>query len=371
MQPRYDIVFCASNHTAKAAGNIHAYFRDRSAKFVAFATGSQNAPQGSVAEVYEHGRLVRTHEYRWHFGGKGPLRNVAYYLQFLHARLFLTPSRAKVLVHIPLYCIGHSVFRFLRDDVTAFWVWDFYDRPNKTERLFNALSDWYVARMPTVLFISQAIMDVYAAMVRRRAGAEWILVPLGIRAQENPRRPEPGVFGFIGQLKGNAQGLELVMEALRQDAGLRFEIIGAGHALGAMRAYAAAAGVADRVTFHGSVLEEDRLAAIVARWQLGIAAYTASDFIKYSDPGKLKLYWQLGLAVVTTRENPIYKDITEFGGGEVADADAASVLRAIRRIIEAPEKYRDGVRRFQEKFEYERLYERCFSFMDEQKEPRT
>ena len=90
---------------------------------------------------------------------------------------------------------------------------------------------------------------------------ELVLLPLGVDVKRfhpidrAPPSTSLGV-GFVGRLIRH-KGVDVLLEAVALDGRLRAEIYGAGPEADPLAALAARLGIADRVTFHGHVEEED------------------------------------------------------------------------------------------------------------------
>ncbi len=152
------------------------------------------------------------------------------------------------------------------------------------------------------------------------------------------------------------------MKALQMDASLRMEVIGDG-AIAQLRQAAEEAGVADKVIFLGPIVDNAEVKKIASHWQIALAPYQLGNYIRYADPGKLKLYLQLGIPVITTDANPIHAEIAELKCGEIVDPAPADILRAVHAIQADYAAYEQGIRAIGARYEFERLYDDAFSVL--------
>jgi hypothetical protein len=95
---------------------------------------------------------------------------------------------------------------------------------------------------------------------------------------------------------------------------------------------------------------------------MAAAIYDGSAHITYADPGKIKLYAQIGVPSITTKLNAIWKTVAQTGAGEVID-DERGLAAAVSRIRSAPESYEKGCRDFCQLFEYHKLYDVGLDFL--------
>jgi glycosyltransferase involved in cell wall biosynthesis len=105
--------------------------------------------------------------------------------------------------------------------------------------------------------------NVEAGEILRRKGfrGRLVLLPLGVdveRFEAVGRQPPSGTLrvGFVGRLIPH-KGVDVLLGAVVHDDRMRVEIFGAGPELESLTGSVARLGIADRVTFHGHVEEED------------------------------------------------------------------------------------------------------------------
>ena len=123
--------------------------------------------------------------------------------------------------------------------------------------------------------------------------------------------------------------------AERPDLPIAFELYGRGDSEPALRAQAAAAGLAERVTFHGRIPIE-AVPAAIARADIGLAPTRRDQFTDVSLSTKLFEYAAMGKPVIATGL-PLVEQT--FPAGTVATypaGDAAAMAAAILALVDDP-----------------------------------
>ena len=120
-----------------------------------------------------------------------------------------------------------------------------------------------------------------------------------------------------------------------------------------------------RVAFHGFVTN-DQLLQIVKRWEVAVAPYIPSkdNPTMYTEPGKIKLYIELGLPVIMTKVSYIYKDLIKYNAGTAIDFTYASFAKALHEIQKKYKHYKLGVEEFKKDNQFESYYQTKFKFLE-------
>ena len=275
---------------------------------------------------------------------------------------FLVSADTIVITMHPLFCIGNGFFSRWKRCRYVLWLHDFFPSHAGLYYWYNRLADFYVGRLGAALFVSPAIRDEYARRVPSHGRTHRDVMELAITPTVSARAPDPGLIGFIGNLK-TGQGIERAIDALVIDPSLRLEIIGDGVSLGALRAYVQQAGVADRVRFLGAITDDAAQRVVDARWIAALALYEDDGYVTYADPGKVKLYWQHGVPVVMTRCTHLFPTVASLRAGELVEPTGQSVLTAVRRIAQNPQEYVAGIARVAARYETRTYFDRKLSFL--------
>lgn len=176
----------------------------------------------------------------------------------------------------------------------------------KAERLAAYLERRVLRRADIVVAVSRNLADELVKFASIDPD-KIMVVPNGVRADlaEHPRKPDSArVIGFVGSVV-KWHRLDEIIESVASVANrcgteLRFEIVGDGAELPALRAMVAREGLTELVRFTGRVAPSDAF-EIMTGWDIGIASHQkSSSDTMYHSPLKLYEYTALGLSVLCT-----------------------------------------------------------------------
>lgn len=365
-RPYRSVVFVVAAH-ASTAGSIARYFIDRSESFSLIKSYHFEPPENSsILELrsFLSGREI-FHK-RWKVPGflPWPVKYGLRYLLYAWIAMAYVPRRSWFITHDPSFLIRlKSVWNKVLGHREVFWVWDHFE---DNGRSYQKRIDSEIRLIKHVLFVSEPLLDLYERRVPAGSvKAMRAILPIGVGDALTGGVPTDGLLGYVGNVS-DRRGLGIALEALRLDPSLRLEIIGDGALMANLRAYAEKYGIADRVTFHGRIEDDELLKDVVLRWQIGLAPYESSPYVAYADPGKIKDYLRFGLPVITTNLTPLRDAIrTEHAGEVVAPSSVTELTSAIARIRSDRTSYLPGVERLRRHQHYTELYDQGFAFMRE------
>ncbi len=166
------------------------------------------------------------------------------------------------------------------------------------------------------------------------------------------------------------QGVQLVIQAmpqiLRKIPNFRFEIFGGGEYETKLRALAVQIGVSNSVVFHGYMDDLFALENELAKAAAGIAPYVdnKNNFIRYTDPGKVKAYLSSGIPVIVTKVPLVWRDIERLGCGKACDSSVEDVAQTIIAVLKNEKELRLMRKKAKEscaRYHWERVFERAFA----------
>jgi glycosyltransferase involved in cell wall biosynthesis len=157
---------------------------------------------------------------------------------------------------------------------------------------------------------------------------------------------------YQGSIQEN-RGIEPAIEAVKLLDDVVLVVVGYGHHKPVLEAYVSAEGLSDIVLFYGSIPNED-LIRYSASADIGLANIENSSVSYYTSlPNKLFEYAMADIPVIGSDSPEIGRVVQEERIGEVCDPeDAAAIAIAVRRILENPQRYRPGLARAREKYNW-------------------
>ncbi len=205
----------------------------------------------------------------------------------------------------------------------------------------------------------------------RENNKKQIIVPVGTDIDiPQPKRAERMRFhvAHMGHLT-KKQGVQLVIEAIpeiiKKVPEFHFDIYGAGEYEEALKDLVMRLGVKKYVTFHGYISDHLDLEIQLSKCSLAIAPYedTQDNFIRHTDPGKVKAYLAAGLPVVITKVPDVWKDIEKNKCGKACDADPASIARTLISVLSNAsllDLYGNNAVKYAKKFSWDRIFDQAF-----------
>jgi glycosyltransferase involved in cell wall biosynthesis len=211
--------------------------------------------------------------------------------------------------------------------------------PDRVRRAAAGAAERFCIRRADVL---TCVGELLAELRRAQTGRRAELLPNGVDwerfapARASRRRAGARLL-YVGNVAAWS-GLELAVAALpelaRAHPDVRLCVAGDGlpGALARLRAQAASLGVAERVDFLGRRPPEE-LPELLAGADVGLAASAPVPFRRYAAPLKVMEYMAAGLPVLATEGTEAGASVARAGAGLAVPYDAASVERALARLL--------------------------------------
>ncbi|MBI5613915.1 glycosyltransferase [Candidatus Gottesmanbacteria bacterium] len=201
--------------------------------------------------------------------------------------------------------------------------------------------------------------------------AKQILVPVGTdvdipEVKESERkRFHVAHMGHLTKKQGVQLVIEAIPEVLTKVPEFHFDIFGAGEYEKTLKELSARLNVDSFVTFHGYIEDHHSLEIKLSTCSLGIAPYvdTQDNFIRHTDPGKVKAYLAAGLPIVITKVPDVWKDIEKNKCGKACEANPSSVAKTIIFLLTDElllGLYRKNAVVYARKFSWKRVFTRAF-----------
>lgn len=332
--------------------------------------------------IYEKGKLIKT-EYLYCMKIPQslvfflmPVRSLINFFQIVSTIRSIKSKDKTIDIFFTVNAFIATIGRILKKlnlvKTTIFWVWDYYPIKNtslsvKIMRLIYWQLDKFSTFSDRVIYLHQRLIDVRKNIGLTDKDKQQIVVPIGtgnilpIKAKnlENIK------LGFIGVLK-KSQGLDMLLDSSlilsKHFKNLSIEIIGSGPDENIFKNKVKKSSHI-RYNFYGFVSEE-KIKDILYNCTIGIAPYMPSynTSSKYTDPGKLKLYTEFNLPIITTDVVEISKELAGNGCGEIIKyGDSEALAKAIKKIINNYDTYTKNVISLHGKYYYKEIYKSIFN----------
>lgn len=222
-------------------------------------------------------------------------------------------------------------------------------------------------RVPVCLYTAQNILKRYPLPVRllerralRRAAAIYPcsteaadvarakgftgdveVLPLGVTVRDRPERhfsATPLRVGFVGRLE-RYKGAHIALEAFAlaaRDLPATLEVVGAGTQLAALRARAAALGVAERVTFTGAIEQPAAVKRVLGFDALLIPSLTTPSWKEQF--GRIAVEGlETGTPVIASDSGSL-REVLGDCGVLVPEGDVSAFAAALEAVLRSPER---------------------------------
>lgn len=175
-------------------------------------------------------------------------------------------------------------------------------------------------------------------------------------------------IAYTGHLT-RRQGVQLVIQAmpeiLRKIPKAKFVVIGSGEYLNELKKLTRSLNLEKKIKFTGFLPDDYQVYKILTNSAVAVAPYEDSpdNFVRYTDPGKVKTYLSAGLPVVITKVPHIAFELEESKCGLAIKFDKDEFVEAVRKLLINPEVlavYRKNAREFAKKFEWNKVYGQAF-----------
>src|SRR5579859_3104337 len=206
--------------------------------------------------------------------------------------------------------------------------------------------------------------------INSRYRDKQIVVPVGTEKEVEQvpfNKIKKFSVGHIGHII-KKQGVQLLVEAIpeivKKVPQFRAEIIGGGEYAPEVEALAKKLDVLKYITFHGFIKSHTDAEKLLANCAVGIAPYedTPDNFVRYTDPGKVKAYLAVGLPVIITTVPAIAQEIADRRAGFAISYDKHKLAQAIIDILTDDKKlqvFRKNAAAMGEEYQWDKVFQRA------------
>lgn len=350
------------------SGHFLDHFVENSEKVVAFYILPRTGTKKNFIEVYEKGKLIAKKEL---FSPKNIL--LAYIVQYYQyvkilIRYFSKGEKIYFINFVPLFFIFNSILRLFRKFEIVYWIGDYWPMSGFQINIYKKLMHYYHDHCRYTIYLSDRI--------NRKMNRGKLLdeknkktVMWGIDPKEMSERAKPAkslILCFIGVL-APWQGIDFLLTVVKENKNVNLKLIGTGQPrlVAKFKTFVQKNNINDRVFFPNKFYYGEELKYIVLDCHAGIALYKVDQksVIYYNDSAKIKQYTEFGLPVIITNATGTADFIKRFKAGIIVDSNQISVNSAIQKMREDYLDYLEGVKKFNERFNYKKYYKEAFQFL--------
>lgn len=168
-------------------------------------------------------------------------------------------------------------------------------------------------------------------------------------------------FGFVGHLK-KGMGLEMLIDSFKTISKTvpqaKLLIIGSGPIESSLRTQAQGF----PIKFTGFIGNIHEVYTILSHCSFAVAPYEPDTISQYTDPGKIKVYFSLGLPVVVTNVPQISHEINRENCGLVIEPNQRALTDALTLLLTDNnlfEGLRNNVPKIAEKYSWDNIFDKA------------
>jgi hypothetical protein len=342
-------------------GDIADYFIRNSEEFFLYLYPPSYRNKPSLFQYYKKGVLVNTTNIFIYRGNNKTVIHFFYYFLFLYLLIKYRIHHAFIIFHFPIFLFFNSLVSILTFNKYVFWLWDYFPGSTPLMKIHNKLVDHYNNNLKYVIYLSPSLEKMYTR--KNSPNKLRRTISLGIKNIKVSRKPVKNLLGYVGNLRPG-QGVEFLLDVIKKNKKFRLQLIGDGPSRKELEEYVVKNKIEKYVQFLGFV-ENKKMTNIIKRWEVAVAAYTPGKKVPayYTDLGKLKLYVQYEIPILTSGVSYFYKEIVKYMAGRVIVLDYKNFLKEHAIIQNNYDKYCKGVSILKKAHLADSYYKERFNFI--------
>ncbi|PIQ73501.1 hypothetical protein COV58_02155 [Candidatus Roizmanbacteria bacterium CG11_big_fil_rev_8_21_14_0_20_36_8] len=282
-----------------------------------------------------------------------------------HFDVFIGSNRLNAFVGIWLKKVGKvsKVVYFSPD-----WVEDRHS--NKVLNYLYQWLDYFCVKHSDVVWDSSAYMKVDRMMQERlKRGYESLFMKKHIQVPDGTdpcdilpfNKISRNKIGFVGHIK-DGLGLEMMMRSFRnvyqKNPNVHLVVIGSGPLLKKLKRM----GKDLPITFTGFMGDITKVYKTLSDCAFALAPYEHNTITKYTDPGKVKVYFSIGLPIIISRVPLISKEVNQKKCGIVIDDNELELTNAMLKLLQDDKLLRSmrvNVVLIKDKYSWDNIFQRA------------
>lgn len=274
-------------------------------------------------------------------------------------------SNKRVFMGVNYMCTFYGLILklFKRVDFVIYRVTDFFPLPKNgpyrtLNKIFYKIDSFCLKKADSVWFTTEGhIIGREKYGYFNRKNRDYEIIPLGINAKKfmSNKITKFNKYSLVycGVIS-RYHMLDLLFEALedlkKEFPEIKLNLIGSGPDEDYFRGLSVEKGLTKNVIFHGFVPEGRKFDTLMSNNLLGVALYkNEEDFMKYTEPAKVKYYLGFGVPAIISDVPKIAKELDKANVAIAVENDKESIVSVIRKFMldsSLQKKYKDNIRSF-------------------------
>lgn len=307
---------------------------------------------------------------------------INYLIYFMQAAFLLNRregNRKRVFMGINYFCAlcGIVLKKMGRVDFVIYRVMDFFPLPPSgpyrfLNRVFYMLDKFCLKNSDSIWFTTEGHIvgrEKYGYFDRKKS--HYQMIPLGLDLNKFVSRPidensrHSLVYcGVVSKYHMIDLLFEVVSELKKDFPGITLNLIGSGPDEDYFKNLSKEMGLEGNIVFHGFMEEGEKFRNIMAANALGIALYRDEEnFMKYTEPAKVKYYLSFGVPAVISDVPVIAKELQEKKVSFAVHNNKEEIAVVIKNFISNPQlqnEYKKNIQEFVKTIDINRLLDQNF-----------
>jgi len=294
-----------------------------------------------------------------------PFHYLIYFWQAQNLLWKKSDQKKRIFIGVNYFCTfcGIILKKLKRVDLVYYRVMDFFPLPPSgiyryLNRIFYIIDQFCLKNADDIWFTTEGHIigrEKYGYFNRKKQG--YKIIPLGVNPKKFISRPINNsnrwslvYCGVISKYHLLDLLFKVIWELKKEFKNIKLNLIGSGPDEDYFKKLARQLNLEKNIIFHGFVEEGERLTELMANNILGIALYKDEEnFMKYTEPAKVKHYLSFGVPAVVSRVPRIAEELAKEKVCFAVDNKKEKILELTRRFIldaKLQNKYKDNIKKF-------------------------
>lgn len=361
---RYKRIFAYTS--LQFCGNIEEYFAKNSEEFIAFLVMPRVKNKFNLVRVYKSGKLISETKVK-------SFSNIFLYYSkwyFDYLKILFNYGKSKVPLIViaghPISFFGMTLQKVIFNVLYVQFVGDYFPGNSFFIRIYEGIKKMYHNKVSYAYYLSDGINKVMNGKIVKSENRKTIM--WGVKPTKSTNKSIKNLtLLFVGLIK-ESQGLEFLFNYLKENKSFKLNIIGIcdDKLYAKYKKQVRDYNLAKQVYFPNTFYSDEDLKSLATNCHVGIALYNTdkSNPTYYTDPGKVKSYAEMGLPVIMTNVSGIAQYVKKFNSGILINRSSAELESALNEMKLNYSKYRDGLKLFNQYFNYMSYYKKSFKFLE-------